>query len=72
MRFDDDTRVAECQREIQRLRGVVRELQEESMRFKVIAYNAMIESQIEERLSHEDILMELGITEEEYKEIMEG
>ena len=71
MRFDDDTRVAECQREIQRLRGVVRELQEESMRFKVIAYNAMIESQIEERLSHEDILMELGITEEEYKEIME-
>lgn len=46
-------------------------LKEQIERYKTIAYNAILESQIEERMSHEDVLMELGITEEEYKEIME-
>ena len=72
MRYDDDPRVAECQREIQRLRSVVRELQEECNRYKTIAYNAIEEGQIVERLHHNDVLTELGITEEEYYMIMEG
>ena len=36
-----------------------------------IAYNAIVEGQIEERLEHKDVLKELGMTEEEYQEIME-
>ena len=35
-----------------------------------IAYNAIVEGQIEERMSHEEVLEELGITEEEYEEVM--
>lgn len=71
MRYDDDPRVAECQREILRLRGVVRELQEELNRYKTIAYNAIVEGQIEERLHHQDVLDALGIDENEYYKIME-
>ena len=40
-------------------------------RAKVIAYNAIVFSQLEEQYSHERLLKELGMTEEEYKEIME-
>ena len=71
MRYDEDTRVAECQRENQRLRGVVRELQDEVERYKTIAYNAIVEGQIEERLHHQDVLDALGIDETEYYKIME-
>ena len=71
MRYDDDPRVAECHREIQRLRGVVRELQEEVNRYKTIAYNAIVEGQIEGRLHHQDVLYALGIDENEYYKIME-
>lgn len=35
-----------------------------------IAYNAICEGQIEERMNHKSVLIELGITEEEYQEIM--
>ena len=70
MRYDDDERVASCQREIQRLRRVIWELEDEVKRYKTIAYNAIVEGKIEERLVHTDVLNELGITEEEYKEII--
>lgn len=59
-----------CQREIHRLRGVVRELQEECQRYKTIAYNAIVEGQIEERMSHLDVLRELDMSEEEYQAIV--
>ena len=59
-----------CQREIRRLRSVVRELQEEVSRYKTIAYNAMVEGQIEERMSHFDVLRELDMSEEEYQAIV--
>ena len=59
-----------CQKEIRRLRSAVRELQEEVSRYKTIAYNAMVEGQIEERLSHCDVLIELGISEEEYQSMI--
>ena len=71
VRFDEDERVASCQKEIQRLRNVVRELQEEVTRYKVIAYNAITEGQIEERMSHSRVLEALGVTEEEFVSIME-
>lgn len=71
VRFDEDERVASCQKEIQRLRGVVRELQGELNRCRVIAYNAITEGQIEERMSHSKVLEALGVTEEEFVSIME-
>ena len=69
MRYDDDERVASCQMEIQRLRRAVRKLEDEVRRYKTIAYNAIVEGQIEERLEHKNVLIALGITEDEYKEI---
>lgn len=66
-----DEEVLSCQKEIRRLRSVVRELQEEVNRYKTIAYNAMAEGQIEERMEHRDVLIELGISEEEYQAIKE-
>ena len=87
-----DEEVLSCQKEIRRLRSVVRELQEEVdkqkqknkvvrskvgelrekfERYKTIAYNAMAEGQIEERMEHRDVLIELGISEEEYQAIKE-
>ena len=69
--MNDDERVASCQAEIRRLRGAYREIFEEYERMKIIAYNAIVEGQITERLSHEDVLEALGITEEEFREIME-
>lgn len=59
-RYDEDTRVAECQREIQRLRGVVRGLQEELKRYEVIAHNAIV-------MWREENLYDWG-NEEEWRE----
>lgn len=73
MRYDDDERVASCQREIQRLRRVIWELEEDVKRYKTIAYNAIV--MFQEAGSYKDydeeVLQGLGITVEEYKEIME-
>ena len=72
MRFDEDERVESCQREIQRLRGVVRGLQDELNRYQTIAHNAII--LLEEANCgdfHEVLLDELGIDESEYHIIME-
>lgn len=87
-----DEEVLSCQKEIRRLRSVVRELQEDVdrqkaenkelhsrvrglrekfNRYKTIAYNAMAEGQIEERMEHKNVLIELGISEEEYQAIKE-
>lgn len=77
-RYDDDLRVAECQREIQRLRGVVRGLQDELKRYETIAYNAIVMWQESSYIQYKEdefkelAMCELGITEEEYNEIMEG
>ena len=72
MRYDDDDRVACCQQEIQRLRGIVRGLQDELSRYQTIAHNAII---LLEEVNcgdfHEDLLDELGIDETEYHIIME-
>lgn len=67
-RYDDDPRVAECQREIQRLRGVVRELQDDLYQCQIVLRNAV--EIVEEHLYHGDILEQLGITEQEYYDIM--
>ena len=72
MRYDDDPRVSECQREIQRLRGVVRGLQDELDRYQAIAHNAIVMlEEINCGNFHEELLDELGITETEYHIIME-
>ena len=72
MRYDDDSRVADCQREIQRLRGVVRGLQDELDRYQTIARNAIVMlEEINCSNFHEELLEELGITETEYHIIME-
>ena len=68
---EEEERVACCQSEIKRLHNVCRELQKEINRYKTIAYNAIKEGQIEERLSHNKMLAELGMTEEEYQAITE-
>ena len=56
--------------ESQDMRSRVCELREKFNRFKTVAHNAMVEGQIEERLSHCDVLIELGISEEEYQSIV--
>ena len=78
MRYDDDEKMASCQKEIQRLRRVVWELEEERKRFKTIAYNAIVMWRQDAFYSYDNdadfkelVLAELDITEEEYKEIME-
>ena len=68
---EEEKRVACCQNEIKRLHNVCIELQDELNRYKTIAYNAIKEGQIEERLSHKKVLAELGMTEEEYQAIAE-
>lgn len=72
MRYDDDERVASCQKEIQRLRSVVRKLEEENKRLNTIAHKAIL--MLQEAGSYnacdKEILEGLGIMEEEYKEIM--
>ena len=77
MRYDEDSRVAECQREIQRLRGVVRGLQEELKRYEIIAHNAIVmwqeenmyEWSIEEEW-REHVMEEVSMSEDEYIRIM--
>ena len=73
MRYDDDERVASCQQEIQRLRRVVWELEEENKKFKTIAHNAIVLFQEAGSYNDydEEVLEGLGINKEEYKEIME-
>lgn len=73
MRYDDDERVANCQREIQRLRRVVWELEEKNKRLNAIAHNAIVLFQETGFYNDydEEVLEGLGITEEEYREIME-
>lgn len=73
MRYDDDERVASCQKEIQRLHSVVRELDEENKRLSAIAHNAIVMFQEAGYYNDydEEVLEGLGITEEEYKMIME-
>lgn len=68
---EEEERVACCQSEIKRLHNVCKELQDELNRYKTIAYNAIKEGQIEERLSHKKVLAELRMTEEEYQAIAE-
>ena len=73
MRYDDDERVASCQKEIQRLRRVVRAFSQENNRLKTIAHNAILMFQEAGSYNNCDteVLEGLGITEEEYREIME-
>lgn len=70
VRYDDDPRVAECQREILRLRGVVRELEGQLYRYQCIIRCAIEIGEIEEHLYHGEVLEALGITEQEYYDIM--
>ena len=46
-------------------------LTEERRRFLVIAYNAIVLGQLDEIYDEEQLLDELGCSEEEFKEIME-
>jgi hypothetical protein len=77
MRYDEDERVASCQREIQRLRSVIWELEEEIKRYKTMAYQAVVmwkEDALydcEEEEFQDRVMEQLDITEEEYKGIME-
>ena len=71
-RYDDDPRVVECQKEIQRLRIVVRGLQDELSRYQTISHNAIVMlEEVNGGNSHEELLKELGIDETEYHIIME-
>lgn len=71
MRYDEDERVASCQREIQRLRSVVWEMEEEYKFINLIARRAIKEIESENQISHEELLTRLNITKEEYKKFME-
>ena len=68
--YEDDERVASCQREIQRLRQVVRELEEEISLLKKVACKA-IEDMEEKHVQHEGICGKFDISYEEYRSIME-
>lgn len=76
MRYDDDERVASCQREIQRLRRVIWELEEEVKWQKTIVHNAINMWFEDSFYDYSDgefkdrVIDQLEITEEEYKEIM--
>lgn len=76
MRYDEDERVASCQTEIQRLRRVVRELEDEAKRLKEIARKAFLtlaesESYDPYGESFKEIMKYIGVTDEEYERIME-
>ena len=76
MRYDEDERVASCQAEIQRLRRVVWELEDEVKRFKEIARKAFLtlaesESYYPYGEDFKEIMKCIGVTDEEYEHIME-
>ena len=48
----------------------IERLKEERNRFLIIAYNAICFGQLDERFSKDELLEELGCSEEEYEEIM--
>ena len=66
----DDERVESCQREIRRLRQVVRKLEDEIALLKKVACKA-IEDMEEKHVQHEGICGKFDISYEEYRHIME-
>lgn len=75
---NSDMRLERMQRQNQELRRIIKRLQRERNRFKVLAYNAIVkwrEDAMEYYIEEDDeigyILDELGATETEYKMIME-
>ena len=68
--YDEDERVASCQREIQRLRRVVWELKEENELLKKVASKAIGDME-EKHVQHEGICGRFDISYEEYRHIME-
>ena len=68
--YEEDERVASCQREIRRLRQVVWELEEEIDLLKKVARKAIGDME-EKHVQHEGICGRFDISYEEYRRIME-
>lgn len=68
--YDEDERVRSCQMEIRRLRSVYRELYEEYEKLRAITCKAIMMGKLQKKYSPEELQNHLGITEEEYLNII--
>ena len=61
----------EVRKVIENYEKEIKKLKKERERFLVIAYNAICFGQLDEMYDEDELLEELGCTQEEYDEIME-